>query len=463
MSDGRRKRGGNIILAVDVLAAGLYVYFLPALRRPVDILAILMVVLGLATAVFASRELFRNLALGVIALGVSLFVLDMSPKFINIEALLDKNARDLVIGEGGGFDWELHKPTDYLARLEQADEALEDDMPTLQVLAEGESPQSTIFDGIDTSRIQTRVTHPTGRTQTLNSLKPYYMEREPLGYEMTPDNLVHEYAVEDSTRTVLYNTSVTVNSHGLRETRGNRESSETYLFMGCSFTFGAGLDDDETSAYYFSRAAGFEKNVLNLGVNGYGHHQALRDLEVNRSLGKVGIDPSTVKGVVLQYFDGHNLRAVDPVRMLAPRYALENGRAVFKGPFSDSGRLFLFLERSRLYPILRERLFSRMNSVFQADSMDLGMAIIAEMNRICRERYGAPLTVLYWLDNPATIDRIRRTGAEVITVSEIIGEGWRKLAVKYLQFDNHPNAECTRLVGEGLYARLAGGGKNSGE
>ena len=65
---------------------------------------------------------------------------------------------------------------------------------------------------------------------------------------------------------IIYDVVYSAYNNGFRKTRGDIDSKEVYVFLGCSFTFGDGLNDDETLPYYFSKLFDFKKNVVNCGV-----------------------------------------------------------------------------------------------------------------------------------------------------------------------------------------------------
>jgi hypothetical protein len=54
--------------------------------------------------------------------------------------------------------------------------------------------------------------------------------------------------------------------NGFRYTKGNKNSKESYVFLGCSYTYGDALNHNETLPYYFSKLMNFQKNILNCGV-----------------------------------------------------------------------------------------------------------------------------------------------------------------------------------------------------
>ena len=68
--------------------------------------------------------------------------------------------------------------------------------------------------------------------------------------------------------------------NGLRYApNSNEKSTDCVLFLGCSFTFGEGLEDTTTLTYYFNQLAGQKFKVLNYGFHRYSPNQVLSNIE----------------------------------------------------------------------------------------------------------------------------------------------------------------------------------------
>jgi hypothetical protein len=78
----------------------------------------------------------------------------------------------------------------------------------------------------------------------------------------------------------IYKTSYTIDAYSRRLTENQANPAEprrNAIFLGCSFTFGTGLADDETFPYYFSKYRP-NFNVYNFGIDGAGANDILDDL-----------------------------------------------------------------------------------------------------------------------------------------------------------------------------------------
>ena len=166
-----------------------------------------------------------------------------------------------------------------------------------------------------------------------------------------------------------------------------------------------------------------------------------------------GVGPDQVKAVVYSYMDQHATRVVMPLPELSPRYVLENGRAVYAGTFVDTeelGRFQILLSKSRIYTKIKGGMAGADPSDFE-----LTYAIFAEMNRICRERYRIPLTVLYWDDTPEAIRRFEEMGVRLVMVSDAFGPNWREMNIKYRIFDMHPSPNANEKLARAVFDALA--------
>ncbi len=120
---------------------------------------------------------------------------------------------------------------------------------------------------------------------TENKIKisgPNYAIKKDLvvGYTLPADTTInYTKAVNDS---VIYNTVFSTNEHGLRICpKGDSMQAlpqKHALFFGCSFTFGEGLNSNETLEYIFEQKNKDFKSY-NFGLSGYGPQQNLARLE----------------------------------------------------------------------------------------------------------------------------------------------------------------------------------------
>lgn len=144
----------------------------------------------------------------------------------------------------------------------------------------------------------------------------------------------------------VYEVAYGFDQWGFRQTKNSSEKkSSSTLFLGCSYTFGEGLNDHET---FSSQYAQLNKNieVINYGTPGYGPNDILYEIQTNapRAAAKV----SNIKTVVYTALADHIERTTcsfryclqfidfSPSRVNSPMYRLNsNHQIIFEGTFIE--------------------------------------------------------------------------------------------------------------------------------
>jgi hypothetical protein len=251
----------------------------------------------------------------------------------------------------------------------------------------------------------------------------------------------------------LYRVTYTITDGGVRRTRGNVRG-DTWLFMGCSYTFGDGVEDDETLPSRFSEQLGWNANVVNLGVSGYGAHHVLRLLETGR-LG--GVAPP-VKHVIYQAIQAHVARTAGRFRwgLDGPAYRISGDSVRYDGPLHGRTfvRVFKIAQRSDLLRFLIDRLYFQREPTVR--EIEVYARIVERAGALAKEKLGARFTVLYWDTNGQTTDpifeRLAATGLPIVRATSLVPLGeLNKLRIPH---DNHPTPEVYRRLAAGLAAHL---------
>lgn len=250
-----------------------------------------------------------------------------------------------------------------------------------------------------------------------------------------------------------------------RVTPSGPAGADTYLFLGDSFIFGQGLADDQSLAAQFAKANDGKVRTVNLGVPGYGPNHLVRALEaglLDRYIGQ------SVKAVVSWIIPAHLARVTGDGSWLgsSPRYVLENGVPRHTGTFNEYrwthplaglkyllGEQFLFVDAIGM----RQR---------QEEQAELFVALMARLQVLVREKFGAPLVVVYsWPDENSkdsygpssaflimVLDRLRKLGIPLVPVDDLT----RKIDMSLLLIphDGHPTAYTYELIAGELTRRL---------
>ncbi len=200
----------------------------------------------------------------------------------------------------------------------------------------------------------------------------------------------------------LFDVVYTTNKWGKRITPYASNAKTAIVLLGCSFTFGDGLQDQETFAYKLGNLLGSKYQVFNLGVSGYGSHRVLAEIEAGF--------PYLKYYEKIQFYyvaiDDHVRRAAGVVSWdnNGPLYEVQDGKAVRVGTFADVLPLYRintvrkWLERSYLYK-KTHNLLEAAFSPFDTDEERFALqgALMRSMVDITKQDYpNSTFKVLLW-------------------------------------------------------------------
>ncbi|MDD3065402.1 MAG: hypothetical protein PHI20_03085 [Endomicrobiaceae bacterium] len=223
--------------------------------------------------------------------------------------------------------------------------------------------------------------------------------------------------------------------NGFRYTKGNKNSKESYVFLGCSYTYGDALNHNETLPYYFSKLMNFQKNILNCGVCSRGSNTALNILNSN-------IIEKTIPDTIVKHFfyiliDDH----VERNFRLFATYA--NDIWIYKNgnwniPFSPFIKVRLFFAKSYIFRNSFEILINNKNKNFYKHYL---LYTIKEMKKIIKEKYHSKLTVVIFPGN------IKKCESDFLLLPEYFNN--------YKAFDGqHPSAKAQEKIATLLYNHI---------
>jgi hypothetical protein len=293
-----------------------------------------------------------------------------------------------------------------------------------------------------------------------------WVRQDPLlGFRLRPNNIVHAKATLGEK--LVYRADYTIGADGWRATPAAPTGADTYLFMGDSCVFGQGLDDDQTLAAQFAKMNDFKVRTATLAVPGYGPTHLVRAFEVGLLDGYLG---QPVKAVVTWIKPQDISRATGDESWLgsSPRYVLEDGKLRYTGSFTGhrwrnpvdgllhfAGEHFAFIKAIGM----RQR---------QERQADVFVALIERLQALAREKFGAPLIVVYnWPDKPgppesgtdfdrqaliAILDRVRRLETPLVSVVGLL-DGI-EVSRWTIPHDGHPSALVDHLIAAELKRRL---------
>ena len=287
------------------------------------------------------------------------------------------------------------------------------------------------------------------------ALADWYDADTDLGYQPVPGmtaRFSHHHLGQ-----VNYNVVYHIDDYGQRLTRGNSEG-DAVIFFGCSFTFGDGVEDEETLPSVVSRLTGYEYDVVNYGFSGWGPHQMLRILETKQEANRVR---GKVKHVIYSIIGNHVSRCVGKTfwDFSGPKYQLTPQLDVeYQGPFLKSAIsvLPLVMNRSRAGTFLLKTYSERYREK-DAD-YELQRQILVKSANLLRERYDAPLSIMVWpiRDRERHQRLVKSLAAPVYEVIDTANyPGVEELRQCKIPHDNHPSAAAYEMLGPWLIERLS--------
>jgi hypothetical protein len=134
----------------------------------------------------------------------------------------------------------------------------------------------------------------------------------------------------------IYDVKASTGPYGWRVTPKAPSASRSLLFFGCSFIFGAGLNDEETIPYRVAVKTGGRYAVHNFGQNGWAPNQMLALLDHNMAEQVVRQPPELAIFVTIPDHMAR-IEGVTPLSDSYPRYVLDStGKAVAAGTFAGT-------------------------------------------------------------------------------------------------------------------------------
>jgi hypothetical protein len=255
---------------------------------------------------------------------------------------------------------------------------------------------------------------------------------------------------------VIYDVTYSFDANGHRLTLGSTDpSADSVVFMGCSFTFGEGVEDSETLPQQFSDQTGRKYKVSNFGVSSFGIQQPLRSLELGR------LDPILTSGkryIVYTAIPDHAYRMVTGHRR-GPVYVLQkDGSVKYLGSGQSSWMMFAVATANRSLFLRNFVIMPLLDSNAHYD-IPLYLALVKRAGEIARTKYAAKFIIVFWDDpgRPLSADIMAafdKAGIAYLPVSTIL-PGFLQDDHRYrLPQDGHPNALADHLIGQYLAQHL---------
>lgn len=247
---------------------------------------------------------------------------------------------------------------------------------------------------------------------------------------------------------LIYEAKYSIGGDGFRKTPNeNLENQHRVNFFGCSFTFGEGINDDETLPYFVKQISS-NLSVKNFGFHGYGVHQALAILQSDRDTS------GQINFLLTAPWQAPRSACIPRYSAGSPSFRLnKNGtveRAGICTPKPES-KLEKTLSQSELYKFAKDKISPLMDS--QDEQIELYLALIKEMKKISSAR-GQKFIIGFikasndWFHGSYSNDKIyqRLLELDVEVIDLTLAESEEKIARQYYihEQDKHPSAPANK-------------------
>jgi hypothetical protein len=272
---------------------------------------------------------------------------------------------------------------------------------------------------------------------------------------------------------LMYDVKYTIDPSGLRVAPpySKNDLAGTIVFMGCSYAFGSGLEDNETLPYQVGVQSGGRYRTFNFSFEGYSPAQMLAEIEHDMVRRVVGGSPQHAYYIAIPH---HVWRVAGRVPWIQhqPRYVLDaDGTVHQEGLFEDrkplaerlgfGRRVAGQLDKSAIW-----RLFSMSESRVTDEDVRLYFAMVRRSQELLRTQSpGIQFRIILWPNQDVPQERaiyekmrdgFRRMEIPVDLVEDILpGYNTNREKFQISSSDDHPNAQANHLIAQYLLSQIA--------
>lgn len=239
---------------------------------------------------------------------------------------------------------------------------------------------------------------------------------------------------------LVFNVHETTYQNRFRYTQSNIKNSLDYVFLGCSFMYGLGLEDTQTLPYFFSKNLNYKYGVLNCGVPGRSSNTALSILKSNL-LDKFSKKDQKIKHFIYMCINEHINRNFTDILSCksSDNYVYDNNK------FVKNEQPFEFFINTFIKSYIFKKFFlNRIEDKNKNLYEDYFIDSLNKMDIIVREKYNSKFTVLFWNDAYSNfkkdfLRKIQKTNLDFIVLPTF--------DYSYIiPYDSHPNAKANEEI-----------------
>ncbi len=265
-----------------------------------------------------------------------------------------------------------------------------------------------------------------------------------LGYKLKPD--LHFSTLLTIDGDSIYNSTFHSSSMGWRSTPFDSAKNKAVVFLGCSYTFGEGVNDDQTLPWIIGKNTDY--NSYNLAFLGYGPQQSLLSMK------SLILPPAQQTKVFYVYIDGHiqringNMMVVNSYGENFPYPEIENDSLVMHPSFEKKSPVLF-----HLYSVLEDcqtmQYFNLDLPLIHTDRhFELCGKTVEELAKTVVMKYQSPLIVVIYpgsLKHREVLNHVDKKLIQVLDYSDVCEKGNEKY---FFKIDGHPNALLNKIIAD---------------
>lgn len=255
---------------------------------------------------------------------------------------------------------------------------------------------------------------------------------------------------------VLFDVRYTFDEKGHRILPRAEPNPKADLFLfGCSFTFGEGLENDETWPWLLATRLGSQWQLINYATSGFGAQQMLYLIEE----GEIEKPEAPFRQALFFAIKSHLIRFTGLFNVNSIRYVWRDGQIAREGFTSDAPYAIVPNIRKKMNGSQAAREFSYWLEHFitrnkLVEFKNIYLAMIEKAALLLKDKYGMSLTVLLWPDIEDIAPELEKRNIPVLFARAMLKEWDADKSLSYMVFpmlDNHPNAKASAELASGLY------------
>lgn len=308
--------------------------------------------------------------------------------------------------------------------------------------------------------------------------KTYWADNNITGYGTLPN--VSGKTISRSKRTgeIIYDVTYSTNENGWRKIpSSNANSKKCFLFFGDSFTYGEGLNDDETLPFFFGKEMK-DYQIFNFSLHGYGPHQALALIlsgEVERVLSDKKCESinALYESLIDHIRRANGFSAWEQGNKNTPKFKTINNQVVWINANKNLKEKINLIHELSLTKYGRKSYLLKMLDTqtykFKQEYNELYFAILSTMENELKTRLNASFTLFLWDTSNLSKDLEKREFEAILKwlkngqmqyfLMSQVADDYKDNRLKYgiHKDDLHPNALANEKIAEFLATKIKNG------